>query len=105
MRSIWRLITSISMAALLRRLLIAGAHTLNISYHGHIYRAAQGMFALDYDAHGTTERALYTQFEASDARRFVPSFDEPLLKAVFQINVVAPQNRMVVSNMPEASSD
>jgi len=82
-----------------------GDHVINIAYHGHIYRAAQGMFAVDYDANGGQERALYTQFEASDARRFVPSFDEPLLKAVFQINVDAPENRMVVSNMPVASTD
>jgi aminopeptidase N len=82
-----------------------GDHVINIAYRGRIYRASQGMFALDYGANGSQERALYTQFEAADARRFVPSFDEPLLKAVFQINVVAPENRMVVSNMPEASAD
>ena len=26
------------------------------------------------------KRALYTQFENSDARRFMPSWDEPILK-------------------------
>ena len=83
----------------------AGQHALNISYHGKIYRAAQGMFAVDYDAHGTQERALYTQFEAADARRFVPCMDEPILKAIFQINVIAPEGRMVVSNMPAAGVD
>lgn len=84
----------------------AGAHRLTIAYHGRIYRTAAGMFALDYDKRGGgRERGLYTQFENSDARRFVPSFDEPGLKAIFQINIVAPRDRMVISNMPAASTD
>ncbi|MEJ0058575.1 MAG: M1 family metallopeptidase [Terricaulis sp.] len=82
-----------------------GRHTLAIAYRGKIYRQAQGLFAVDYDAAGGQERVLATQFEAADARRFVPSFDEPSLKAVFDLTVIVPENRMVISNMPEASSE
>jgi aminopeptidase N len=82
-----------------------GPHTLTIAYRGKIYRQAQGLFAVDYDAAGGQERALATQFEAADARRFVPSFDEPGLKAVFDLTVIVPEDRMVISNMPEASSE
>jgi aminopeptidase N len=81
-----------------------GRHTIAIAYRGKINRQAQGMFAVDYDGpDGAQERVLTTQFEAADARRFVPCFDEPALKAVFDFSVIVPENRFVVSNMPEAS--
>src|SRR5262249_981797 len=49
---------------------------------------------------------LLTQFESGDARRFVPCWDEPARKAAFTLAVIAPKDKMVVSNMPiEAESD
>ena len=82
--------------------LAAGRHTLNIAYHGKINTSSQGLFALDYDTPQGKKRMLATQFEAADARRFVPCFDEPDLKAVFDLTVTAPKDQMVVSNMPIA---
>ena len=41
---------------------------------------------------------LYTQFEASDARRVFGSFEQPDLKARFAISVIAPEAWTVVSN-------
>ena len=43
-------------------------------------------------------------FEPSDARRFLPCFDEPIFKAIYDVTVIAPANRVVVSNMPQAST-
>ena len=46
------------------------AITLTLDYRGKINTQATGLFALDYqDAQGK-KRALFTQFEAPDARRF-----------------------------------
>ena len=44
-----------------------------------------------------------TQFEAVDARRMLPCWDEPSRKAVFALSVVIPDALMAVSNMPAAS--
>jgi len=79
-----------------------GRYTLGIDYAGTIYQQASGFFALDYAGEHGKERALYTQFENSDARRFAPLWDEPGAKAVFALSVDTPQGQMAVSNMPVA---
>jgi aminopeptidase N len=79
-----------------------GRYTLAIDYTGTIYQQASGFFALDYAGEHGNERALYTQFENSDARRFAPMWDEPGAKAVFALSVDTPQGQMAVSNMPVA---
>ena len=84
--------------------LAPGRYTLSADYAGVINTQANGFFALDYQTESGKKRALYTQFENSDARRFVPSWDEPNFKATFDLTVNAPSADMVVSNMPEASS-
>ena len=43
---------------------------------------------------------LGTQFEATDARRFFPCWDEPSFRARFQLTTVVPENWLAVSNMP-----
>jgi aminopeptidase N len=88
------------------RPITAGRHTLAIAYRGKIYRQAQGLFAQDYDiAGGGHGRMLVSQFEAADARRFLPCFDEPAFRATFDLTVIAPQPMSVISNMPEANSE
>jgi aminopeptidase N len=81
-----------------------GKYSLDIAYAGKIYQQANGLFALDYkNPQGAQKRALFTQFEAPDARRFVPSWDEPNYKATFDLTAVVPADQMAVSNMPVAS--
>jgi aminopeptidase N len=43
---------------------------------------------------------LYSQFETADAKRMYACFDQPDLKAVHRIRVVAPAGWVVVSNTP-----
>ncbi len=82
-----------------------GAYTLSLAYHGKIYLQASGLFALDYRTAKGKARALFTQFENSDARRFVPSWDEPARKATFELSATVPADQMAVSNMPIASTE
>ena len=82
------------------RSIAAGAHVLSIEYSGKIYLGAQGMFVSEYDTAEGRRRLLLTQFEAGDARRFIPCWDEPARKATFTVAVAAPKDKLVVSNMP-----
>ena len=43
---------------------------------------------------------LGTQFEATDARRLFPCWDEPSFRARFQLTAVVPENWLAISNMP-----
>ena len=82
-----------------------GKYKLAVAYAGVINQQANGLFALDYtNNEGQSKRALFTQFEAPDARRFVPSFDEPSYKATFDLSAVVPTGLMAVGNMPVKSS-
>ncbi|HVE97416.1 MAG TPA: aminopeptidase N, partial [Pseudonocardiaceae bacterium] len=47
---------------------------------------------------------LYSQFETADAKRMYACFDQPDLKAVHRIRVVAPPDWMVISNAPRQHS-
>ncbi len=46
------------------------------------------------------ETYLYTQFESADARRMYACFEQPDLKAEFELRVTAPAHWQVVSNSP-----
>ena len=81
----------------------AGEYRLAMTYTGKIGTQANGIFALDYDTKAGKKRALYTQFENSDARRFIPSWDEPNYKATFNLTATVPSADMAVSNMPIVS--
>jgi aminopeptidase N len=79
-----------------------GQYKLAMDYAGKIGTQANGLFAIDYDTKAGKKRALYTQFENSDARKFIPSWDEPNYKATFALTATVPSAQMAVSNMPAA---
>ncbi|WP_373987511.1 M1 family metallopeptidase [Duganella sp. BuS-21] len=81
-----------------------GHYQLKLDYTGVIGTQAAGLFSLDYQNGGANKRALYTQFENSDARRVIPSWDEPFYKATFALEATIPAGQMAVSNMPLTST-
>lgn len=82
--------------------LAKGSYRLKLDYSGKINTQATGLFAIDYPTPDGKKRALYTQFESADARRMVPSWDEPAFKASFTLTALVPRHLMAVSNMPAA---
>jgi aminopeptidase N len=86
------------------RAIAPGRHTVRIDYRGRINDAAYGLFRVSYHAGGQTRRMLATQFEPGDARRLAPMWDQPNLRAVFELTVTAHDGQTSVSNMPVAQT-
>ncbi|HZO92242.1 MAG TPA: M1 family aminopeptidase [Candidatus Baltobacteraceae bacterium] len=81
-----------------------GRHTLTFSYDGKLETAPQGLFVQPYRlGNGTTGTMLSTQFEATDARRMFPCWDEPAFRSTFQLTATVPAAWATVSNMPIAT--
>jgi hypothetical protein len=75
-------------------------YTLHIQYSGKLNSNGIGYFIEEYDNEdGSQSRMAATQFEAADARRAFPCFDEPQLKATFQLNMTIDDGYNALSNM------
>ncbi|XP_015604734.1 uncharacterized protein LOC107272255 [Cephus cinctus] len=90
----------------LKSTLTVGSHiTITITYQGTLNTEMRGFYRSSYvNAAGTTRWLASTHLEPVGARRMFPCFDEPALKAIFQIRVSRPKDYVAVSNMPLSSS-
>ncbi len=76
-----------------------GIWTLALSFRGKLNDKLRGFYRSTYkDAAGATHVMAATQFEATDARRAFPCWDEPDCKAVFATTLVIDQALTAVSN-------
>ena len=79
----------------------AGERVLELDWSGQIRESLRGL----YRSTRPGERYAATQFEAADARRAFPCFDEPEFKARFAIELVHPAGLTAIGNMPIASQE
>ena len=71
-------------------------------FRGRLNDQLRGFYRSTYtDDDGVEHTIATTQFEATDARRAFPCWDEPDLKAVFGVTLVVPEDAAAVSNSPE----
>ncbi|KAF9803116.1 hypothetical protein SFRURICE_012361 [Spodoptera frugiperda] len=83
------------------RPLAEGEATLHCEFKGEINDKMKGLYRSKYLTPSGEERyAAVTQFEATDARRCFPCWDEPAIKATFDITLEVPADRVALSNMP-----
>ena len=81
-----------------------GEHTLSLRFSGILNDKLHGFYRSTFtDADGRDHVVATTQFEATDARRAFPCWDEPEYKAVFGITLVVPEGLLAVSNGAEIS--
>lgn len=88
-----------------------GDAILSIEFTGTMNNAMGGFYRAKYKPtvtpaaltakDGDHHYMFSTQFEACDARRAFPCFDEPNLKASFEFEIEIPEDQVALSNMPE----
>ncbi|OAY65402.1 Aminopeptidase M1-B [Ananas comosus] len=75
-----------------------GDGELRIEFTGTLNDQMRGK----YEYNGEIRNMAVTQFEAVDARRCFPCWDEPAFKATFKITLEVPSELVALSNMPVA---
>jgi aminopeptidase N len=86
--------------------LAAGAYTLRLSFTGQLSDLMEGMYRSRFtDDAGREHMIITTHFEATDARRNFPCWDEPDLKASFQMTLIVPDGMTALTNTPEVGRE
>ena len=82
----------------------SGGGRLDLAFTGVLNDRLCGFYRSTLlDPDGTTHAIATTQFQATDARRCFPCFDEPDMKAVFGVTLDVPGGLFATSNGAEAS--
>jgi len=82
---------------------IKGRVIITIEFQGILNDRLLGFYRSQYRQNGKTKYLATTQFEAADARRAFPCWDEPEAKATFEISIIVDKKFSAISNMPVQS--
>ena len=71
---------------------------LALVFRGILNDKMRGFYRSKYNIGKKEYHLATTQFEATDARRAFPCFDEPAQKAIFHISLIVPKSKTAISN-------
>lgn len=78
-----------------------GETTLLLDFNYPLIQGLTGFYLTKYaDNEGNDRIIAVTQFEPTYARMALPCFDEPAMKATFDVKITAPSFFSILSNMP-----
>lgn len=78
---------------------IVGKAKIVVDFTGILNNRLVGFYRSQYlDKQGRTKFLATTQFEAADARRAFPCWDEPAAKATFDVTLITGKNHTAISN-------
>jgi aminopeptidase N len=80
--------------------LAPGKYELALAFHGQINREGRGLFYVNYKASGVDKKLIATTMAPTDARRMLPTWDEPAFRARFKLTVDVPGNFKAYSTTP-----
>ncbi|MGH9273286.1 MAG: M1 family aminopeptidase, partial [Acidimicrobiales bacterium] len=90
----------------LPRPLPPGPAVVSLRFRGLLNDKLRGFYRSTFTDHDHVERVIATtQFEATDARRAFPCWDEPDCKAIFAITLVVEESLTAVSNAAPVSDE
>ncbi len=94
-------IKSETITFIFKKKLPKGKAELSLKFKGILNDQMRGFYRSSYKHNGKEKFLATTQFEATDARRAFPCFDEPEAKAVFDISIITPPGSVAISNTIE----
>ncbi|XP_072404833.1 aminopeptidase Ey-like [Chiloscyllium punctatum] len=98
---VWQETANDYLVLLLRTPLRKGrVYTLQAAYCGELTDELVGLYRVEYTEAGVTKLLAVTMMQPTDARRVFPCFDEPALKATFDLTVIHRPDQSAISNMP-----
>ncbi|XP_052016126.1 aminopeptidase N [Apodemus sylvaticus] len=74
-------------------------YEMHSEFQGELADDLAGFYRSEYTEGDTKKVVATTQMQAADARKSFPCFDEPAMKAVFNITLIYPKNLTALSNM------
>ncbi|XP_068711711.1 glutamyl aminopeptidase-like isoform X2 [Montipora foliosa] len=81
--------------------LAEGEYVINMSFEAVLGSELGGLYRMQYmRSDGTVTHVAATQFSPADARKAFPCFDEPAMKATFNVTLVHHPSLIALSNMP-----
>src|SRR3989344_4017319 len=81
---------------------ISGKQKIKLKVTGILNDQMRGFYRSKYIHNGEEKYLATTQFESTDARRAFPCIDEPSAKAVFDVTLMVPKEKTVISNTIES---
>ncbi|KAM7330616.1 hypothetical protein ACRRTK_009805 [Alexandromys fortis] len=80
--------------------LVAGhQYEMDSQFQGELADDLAGFYRSEYEENGVKKVVATTQMQAPDARKSFPCFDEPAMKAIFNITLIYPTGYTALSNM------
>uniref|UniRef100_A0A8B9SXN5 Aminopeptidase n=1 Tax=Anas platyrhynchos TaxID=8839 RepID=A0A8B9SXN5_ANAPL len=100
--AVWGSLPNPGVAVLeLRGRLQAGRrYVLQLGFQGRLEEDLDGLFLTRYTDQGRSSMLIASQLEPTYARTVYPCFDEPAMKATFNIRIIHDPSYVALSNMP-----
>ncbi|XP_069481325.1 aminopeptidase N-like [Ambystoma mexicanum] len=104
-RRTWLEVTTQYLVVELKRYLVAGqSYSFATEFTGELADDLAGFYRSEYMEGGQKRIIATTQMQAPDARKAFPCFDEPAMKATFNITLIYKPQFVALSNMPNIST-
>ncbi|KAK2503652.1 hypothetical protein MC885_015251 [Smutsia gigantea] len=86
------------------QLVVGGVYEMDSEFEGELADDLAGFYRSEYMEGNVKKVLATTQMQAPDARKSFPCFDEPAMKATFNITLIHWSNLTALSNMPPKGS-